>query len=480
MSIQLNGRQDFTLDNFFSVAWQGQSIELSSATQQLIDRHRDSFLKLIDSDQNITVYGVTSGYGQMASLRLDATQRAAHAKQPPYACAVGFGGELPERIKRGIVFCRLSNFIEGNAAVSSELAVKVANLLHGDLPAVAAIGNASAGEIVPLSALFSEIWENHTLKEKEALALINGSPCASALMADIALSAQQRISLCLDIFALAAAAIGSPAEHYSDALESLYNDPAQTDILRQLRTLIGDIKNPRPYQAPVSWRIVPRILGQLRTALTQLEQCSAIALQSVTDNPAYIPPDQKHPLGQVLSNGGYHNANACPLMDQISGCYADLALLCDRQVSKLFDQKVSLLPHQLKAGDGHASCLGFIAADYAEQARHHAQRTGLIGSEGGGYGQNDVLQPAFQAWHKAQQAGTCLDATLAILAVTCSQAFYATDAVLCPPALRPLLTDIRHFVSPVSDDRALGQSVGQLAETFTQRIYQDCRVDTGH
>ena len=273
---------------------------------------------------------------------------------------------------------------------------------------------------------------------------------------------------------MAAAAIGSPAEHYSDALESLYADPDQTKIMQQLRSLIGAIENPRPYQAPVSWRIVPRVLAQLYTAQTHLQHGAGIALQSVTDNPAYIPPDQQHPLGQVLSNGGYHNANACPMIDQISGCYADLALLCDRQVSKLFDGKVSLLPHQLKAGDGHASCLGFIAADYAEQAKHHAQRTGLIGSEGGGYGQNDVLQPVFHAWQKAEQAGACLDATLAILAVTCSQAFYASDGVKCPDSLQSLLDDTRGYVAPVTGDRPLGPSVGKLADSFNQRVYREC------
>lgn len=476
MAVELKDRTSFSLEKYQAVAWQGNAVSIHPQAITTIDKNRQSFLRLIETNKDITVYGVTSGYGQMASRRLTAEERISHARQPPLACAVGFGGDLPERIKRGMVFTRLTNFIEGHAAVSSELTVAVAKLLNNPLAPVPSIGNTSAGEIIPLSSLFASIWQSYELKEKEALALINGSPCASALMADIALSAARRLDLCLKIYAMAAAAIAAPSEHYSEALQGLYGDASQTQTLEKLRDLIGHIKNPRAYQAPVSWRIVPRVLGQLVSALSQLQQSSAIALRSITDNPIYVPPDSKNPLGQVLSNGGYHNANACPLIDQISGCYADLALLCDRQVSKLFDEKVSLLPHQLKAGDGHASCLGFIAADYAQQAKNHATRTGLIGSEGGGYGQNDVLQPVFHAWHKAENTGRCLDATLAILAVTCSQAFYCTDKVSCPPSLTGLLDQIRTVTSPLTDDRPLGPSAGELSDLFTGTVYKDSAV----
>jgi len=155
-----------------------------------------------------------------------------------------------------------------------------------------------------------------------------------------------------------------------------------------------------------------------------------------------------------LSNGGFHNANACAAIDAVAGSYADIATLADRQISKLFDGNVSRLPAQLKAdsNDGYLGCIGFVAADYAERARTAATRTGLIGSEGGGFGQNDVLIPTFHAWEKCMRAGEALDACLA-------------------ESLMHLLDETRFHVPPMVTFRAVGFSVGDLAASFTQQVY---------
>ena len=157
----------------------------------------------------------------------------------------------------------------------------------------------------------------------------------------------------------------------------------------------------------------------------------------------------------------------------MTGSFADIATLADRQVSKLFDGNVSRLPAQLKAdiNDGYLGCIGFVAADYAERARTAATRTGLIGSEGGGFGQNDILIPTFQAWEKCVRAGEALDACLAVLAVTCSQAFQVAPQSRCPQKLQHLLDETRFHVPPMVTFRAVGFSVGDLAAGFTQQVY---------
>ncbi|MBX2883257.1 MAG: aromatic amino acid lyase [Granulosicoccus sp.] len=476
MPITISCRGDFTLPHYFAVAWQGAGVVISSEARDTVERSREAFLRLLDNPE-VSVYGVTSGYGQMAAVRLDPEQRQHHAAQPPFASMAGFGGDLPGRIKRGIVFARMTNFIEGHAAVSAELLQAVAGLLQEPLPQVPLLGNTSAGEIVPLSHLFTSMWQSVELGEKEALALINGSPCATALMADLALSFEARLDLAVDVFALAAEALASPHEHYAAALDPLYANPALAEIQARLRARMSPPGGTRrAYQAPVSWRILPGVLGHALNTQQRLYALADHALKTVTDNPVFIPPDEEYPAGQVLSTGGFHNADACAAMDQVAGCCADLSLLCDRQTSKLFDGNVSGLPARLSAGEGYAGCLGFIAADYAQQAKHHAQRTELLGSEGGGFGQNDVASPVFHAWRKAEEAGRCLDACLAVLAVTASQAFHASGNS-CPEPLQPLLDDVRFWVPPLTTPRAMGLSVGDVADAFGQRIYRHCTIN---
>jgi len=482
MTLLLDNRSDFSLENYARVAWMGDSIALSDAALQVMAHSRQNFMQLLDMRPELHIYGVTSGYGQNASVRLDGEARAEHAARPPFQSMAGFGSDLPERIKRGIVFCRLTNFIEGHAAVTPELGREVANMLDSPLPKVPATGNASAGEIIPLSHLFVPMTQGFELAEKETIALINGSPCASALMADVALATERRLALILDVFCMAIEAMDAPIEAYDESLEALYGDPCISYVLQQIRSKIDmDNTERRSYQAPVSWRIVPQMLGQLVRTHRQLIDAASCALAAITDNPVVVTDtdtlaDSKSPYDEttrVLSNGGFHNANACAAIDAVAGSYADIATLADRQISKLFDGNVSRLPAQLKAdsNDGYLGCIGFVAADYAERARTAATRTGLIGSEGGGFGQNDVLIPTFHAWEKCMRAGEALDACLAVLAVTCSQAFQVAPQSRCPKSLMHLLDETRFHVPPMVTFRAVGFSVGDLAASFTQQVY---------
>ncbi len=471
MPIELASRADFTLSQFRRVAWQGETVAFTRPALARMAEARAQFLGLIGSDPDITVYGVTSGYGQHARLRYTAEERKAHARKPPHGPYVAFGPPLPERVARGIVFARLTNFIEGHAAVSPELAAAVAGLLAGPpLPKVSMSGQGGAGEITGLAPLFSAVAERFELGEKEMLALVNGSPCASALVADAALAGRRRLELAEEVFALSSEALKVPLGHFSEDLEDLWGDSAEAATLARLRNLIaGGTGERRPYQAPVSFRILPRVLAQFRRAVEAAEAAAATSLKAITDNPVFLAP-RRTEKARVFSTGGYHNAMAYPAMDGIAAAMADLCLLADRHTSKLLDGRYSLLPDQLQKGEGYLGCLGMVQVGYAEQARRAAQRNFLPGSEGGGFGQNDVAPPSFSAWRAQDEAGRCLEAALAMVAVVSSQAFFVTERP-APLALAGLLDLTRRHVSPVTVSRVLAGELAALAETLRGRVF---------
>ena len=470
MSVELDTRGDFHLEHYRRVAWAGERVRFTPGALARMAECRASFMDLLDADQDLVIYGVTSGYGQEASRRLAPEERRRHAARPPMAGSVGHGEALPERISRGIVFARLANFVEGNAAVTPALAEAVAALLDGEpLPALPSLGIQSAGEILALSHLLTPLASRFPLAEKEMLSLVNGSPCGAALVTDATLRAERRLELALAVFALSAEALMAPHEAWDEALETLWDDTDETACLRELRRLLaGGADTRRSYQAPVSWRILPRMLGQARRATGAARAAARTALAAVTDNPVYIPPDTRHPHGRVLSNGGYHNARCVPAMDTLAAIGADLCLLCERHVDKLMNPAVSLLPAQLRAGDGYLGCLAFAAADCAEHARQICTATLLPASEAGGYGQNDVASPVFSAWDKQDRVGALLETSLAMLAVVASQALYVTERV-APAALEGLLAEVRETVSPLTTQRALGPEVELLAGRFRAR-----------
>lgn len=478
MSLEINRRADLSLDLYHRVAWLGQSLRFGAEALQCMVDSRQAFMRLIDNDPNVTIYGVTSGYGQFASLRLQGEARRKHAQKPPRATVAAFGPPAPERVARGIVLARLANFIEGHAAISPELAVEVAALLNGGrLPKVSMAGQGGAGEILWAAPLFVAVAERFPLAEKDSLSLINGSPAASALIADAALAMRRRLDLAEQIFALSAEAIKAPLTAYAAEFEELWNDSYEAEALRSLRHLLeGGALERRPYQAPVSYRILPRVLGQFRRVIAQAEDIAASSLRSVTDNPVFLKPDPQrrdaqHPYGRVYSNGGYHNARAYPALDNLAAACADLCSIAERHTTKLLDGRYSLLPDQLHGSEeGYIGIIGFVQVGYAEQARRAAQRTFLPGSEAGGFGQNDVAPLTGLAWRAQDEAGRCLDAALAMLAVIASQALHVTgrDAT---PALQTMLDRIRTIFPPVTGPRIYADQLAALTAGFQDNIY---------
>jgi histidine ammonia-lyase len=481
MTVVLSKRTDINLANFRRVAWQREAVQLSDSAMKSIADCRASFLQLIDRDPNLVIYGVTTAMGELASHRLSDAERERHARLKPFAAATSFGDPLPERVVRGIVLARLANFVEGHAATSLRIAEAVTAMLDGGaMPIVPGSGQGGAGEILALYPLFAALSEHFELEVKERGSLINGSPCAAALVADAALAARRRLDLAHQVFALSIEAFRAPLEHYDAALDSLWNDGHEAAALRGLRHFLeGAGDGRRNYQAPVSYRILPRVLGQAHRAAAQAEDVAANSLASASDNPVYVPPDATHPWGRCLSTGGYHNAMASPALDDLAAIWADLCLLCDRHASKLLIGRVSHLPDLLLVGrdpsdaDGHGN-IGYVPmaiTGYLEQAKAAAQRTFIPGSESAGAGQDDVASPVFLAFAKEATAGRCLDTALAMLAVMASQALHVTNRQ-APPALRDFVGGLRAIVAPVTADRVLGPELGRLAEVFTARVFE--------
>lgn len=474
MTVVLGQRGDITLEAVRRVAWGREPVRLSEAALRRIAECRASFLALLDNDPDVTIYGVTTGYGQHARIKLRPEERREHAKRPPVAAAASFGEALPERVTRAIVIARLANFVEGNAAVTPALAQAVAALLDGaPLPAVPWPGQGGAGEILSLSHLFGPLAEGFDLAEKEALSLINGSPSAAGLIADGALAARRRLDLALPVFALAIEAIQAPLEHYAPELDGYWGDEHEAAALGALRACLAGAAEPRrPYQAPVSFRILPRVLGQAFRAVAEAERAASISLRSVSDNPVYVPPDARHPHGRVYSTGGYHNAMATPALDGLAYAWAELCLLADRQATKILDGHYSLLPDQLRTDEAETyfGCLPMALVGYYEQARHAAQRTFTPASESGGFGQNDVAPPTFLAWAKERDAGQAFVAALATLAVVASQALYVTQRP-APPALAPLLAEVRRVAPPPAGMIRPGPLVEPLARHLGARVF---------
>ena len=480
MTVLVQTRADLTLEAARRVAWEGEGVELGATALAAMAKGRERLERILVHDPDVTIYGVTTGPGQLAGKTLTPAQRERWAARSPARIATSWGDPLPDRVVRAIVLARLANFVEGHAAVSPEIARRVAAMLDADaMPVVPAMGQGGAGEILSLSHLFMALAEEAEPAIKDVMCLVNGSPAATGLVTDAALVAERRLDVAARVFALSFEAFDAPLGHLDPALAGYWNNPHDGWALGRLRDLVagGHGADRRPYQAPVSYRILPRMLGQARRAATLAAEVAAESLQAVTDNPVWVDDaDEDHPFGRFVTSGGYHNPHAVLAMDAVAAASANLCVLAERHGAKLLDGAVSLLPHQLNALDdddaprAYLGCLPMAQTGYEEEARLYAQATLLPGSESGGFGQNDVASPVFLAWSKQDRAGRCLDMALASLVPIALRALDVTERPV-PAPLAGLEAVAREIVCDPTEGRAMGPAVAALADALRADIY---------
>src|SRR5215470_12181399 len=473
MTVIVNRRSDFSLDYFRRVAFGQEGVEIGPAARAAMAAARRGFLALLDSDRSAFIYGTTTRPGIEVSTPVPPERQREYARSFRAHSGFGFGGGChDEQIVRGMVFARLADFVEGHAKVRPEVADRVAALLDSPMPRVPLDGQAGPGEVLPMLHLMSAV-DGIELEEGEGMALINGSPYSTAVLADSAVRAGHRLAHAELIFALSIDAFGAPLDAYDEALEDLWEDQHQVAALGSLRAHLAgaDSVGRLTHQAPVSFRIVPRLAGEARRAVAQAEQAAATALGSVSVNPVYFPPDARHPLGRVASNGGFHNATAAPVLQGLASSWAELALAAERQIACFHRGPAYGLPHLLNppgydgAISGATSLFGWSVTGYAESARAAAAPTLMppvvVDT------QNDLSTATSLALEKQRRAADGLDSALAVLSLVASQALFVTGRQPAP-ALAELVAGLRSVFPPVDSPRGRdqGAQAGRLADVL--------------
>ena len=473
MTVVVNRRADFTLDNFRRVAFGREGVEIGPLARDAMAAARRGFLALLDSDRTAFIYGVTTRPGVEVATAVPPEQQREHARLFRAESGYGFGGGChEEQVVRGMVFARLVDFVEGHGKVRPELAGRVAALLGGPLPCVPLDGQAGPGEVLPMLYLAGWVGDLD-FEEGEGMALVNGSPYSTAVLADTAVRARNRLAQAEALFALSADAFRAPLEAYDEALDDLWADQYQVEALRALRAHLAgaEAADRLSHQAPVSFRILPRLLGEARRAAAEAERAATVALRSVSVNPVYFLPGPGHPHGRMASNGGFHNAAASPALQSLASCWAELALTAERHIACFHRGAAYGLPRLLSppgyrgAIGGPTNLFGWAATGYVETARAAADPALMPAVVTDA--QNDLATATSLAHQRERTAAGAFDDVQAILALAVSQALFVTGRQPAPP-LRDLITGIRSVFPPIESPlgRDLGAQAGRLAEVF--------------
>lgn len=408
----IDGVQDITLAVYEDVTRNAGTIEITNDLRQRIDSRRAEFLTYVEHNRDARLYGITTMHHVGAKNVMDDVALAEYGTRMP-ASGSSFGPGLPDRVVRGIIVARLADFLNGSGCLRSATVDRIAGMLsEPEMPYVPARGCGEPGDIVPLGYLFRERF-NGTLQLGEGMAMINGSPVAASALADAALGAERRVATIESVFALAAFAAAAPLAHFDEAFEELWGDEHQGKSVRAIREQLEESEGLQQlvYQAPVSFRSTPRVLGALRRSHAEAERAALIGLRASSNNPAFLGPDQRPPYGAVLSNGGYHNSLASPTLDNLARSWADTTQLFSALTSQVTEMPGGLLYLESEA---EVAALYHVATGWSEEARATATPT-LMSL--GNSGQTDTGTLDLLAWRKADEVKFALEAVTTVLAV---------------------------------------------------------------
>ena len=310
------------------------------------------------------------------------------------------------------------------------------------------------------------------LQAKEGIALLAGSPVATALALARLRTAERLAGQLLASAAAAIDALAAPLDAYDEAVGRLAGDPLLEQVLAELRRAVGNRAAAAALlQAPVSFRVAPQVLAQLRRVLGRLDEDVRRALVAVTDSPAVAG-------GRVVSGGGFHAVGLAAGMDAAAVALVQAAELAGQRLHRLLDGRFSGLPDQLSPDPGPVTGL-VVVHKRAVGALHEARRLAgpaSVGQADTSLGQEDAASYAPEAAEQLRRVQELAREVAACELLAARQAWWlrGRDQGNGPgaprsapaPGLRELAACLGDLVAPVDRDRPLGPDLDRLVEAL--------------
>ncbi|TDC53771.1 histidine ammonia-lyase [Jiangella ureilytica] len=484
----LVGTGPVSFDEVVAVARHSAGVELAGDARAAVARSREVIEKLAAAD--LPYYGVSTGFGALATRHIPAVKRAALQRSLIRSHAAGSGPEVEREVVRALMLLRLSTLATGRTGVRLSTATAYARLLDaGITPVVHEYGSLGcSGDLAPLAhcalalmgegpvrdasgalveastALAAAGIEPVELAEKEGLALINGTDGMLGML----VLALHDIGALLRVADVAAAmsveALLGTDRVFADDLQALRPHPGQRESAANLRALLAGSAVVESHRGPdctrvqdaYSLRCSPQVHGAVRDTVEHASLVASRELAAAVDNPV-VTPD-----GRVESNGNFHGAPVGYVLDFLAIAAADLASISERRTDRFLDvARNAGLPPFLADDPGVDS--GHMIAQYTQAGIvSELKRLAVPASV------DSIPSSAMQedhvsmGWAAARKLRRAVDGVARVLAVELLTAARALDlrAPLTPAAGTGAVRDlIREHVPGPGPDRHLAPEI---------------------
>ena len=365
-AVELDGHH-LTLEAIEAVAL-GAPVRIAPAARERVARARDFVDRRFVSGE--AIYGVTTGFGRLASISVDPADAVALQLNLVRSHAAGTGAPLEISFVRAAGVLRANSLSAGHSGVKLETLDLIAAMLErGVTPVVPCQGSVGAsGDLAPLAhmtltligegeafyrderlpsgvALDRAGLEPISLGPKEGLALVNGTQVMTGVAALGVLRAQRLAAAADVIGAMSLEAYLGTERVFDRRLNELRPHPGQESVAANLRALLAESEIVQSHaecdrvQDPYSFRCIPVVHGAVRDSIAHVRRVTEIEANSVTDNPLVFPED-----GEFISGGNFHGEPIALALDFLKIAVSELASIGERRLYLLLNAEDRGLP----------------------------------------------------------------------------------------------------------------------------------------
>jgi histidine ammonia-lyase len=479
VSLSTNG---VTIEDVIAVARFSAKIELDAKAISAISESRAYIEKYAAGD--IPVYGVSTGFGALATRHIDVKDRVQLQKSLIRSHAAGMGPAVEKEVVRALMFLRLRTMASGRTGVRVELAQAFVDFLNADItPVVPEFGSLGcSGDLAPLShCALSIMGEGKVhnpageivdslvamkaagikpveLEEKEGLALINGTDGMLGMLI-MAVTDLEELSKVADITAamsieglLGTDKVFAPELHFPlrPQVGQAVSAANIFGMLKNSAIVASHINDTSQVQDAYSLRCAPQVAGAVRDTISYAKTIAQRELESSIDNPVVLPD------GRVQSNGNFHGAPVAYVLDFLAIAATDLGSIAERRTDRALDRARSHgLPPFLAEDPGVDS--GLMIAQYTQAGlvseNKRLATPASVDSIPSSAMQEDHVSMGWSAARKLRKVVDNLSRILAIELVTAARAIELRTGLKPAPATESVIKELRKSVQGPGADR---------------------------
>ena len=381
-----------TLADLEHIYWDELSVKLHPSCHPAMLAAQATIAAAASGD--IAVYGVNTGFGKLASVKIAAKDTATLQRNLILSHCCGVGAAIPRRHARLMMALKLLSLGRGASGVSLQLVALLEGMLEsGVTPVIPAQGSVGAsGDLAPLAHM-AAVMMGHgeaefsgkvlqgaaalakaglkpiELRAKEGLALINGTQFSTAFALAGLFGAWRAAQTSLITSALSTDAIMGSTAPLQPEIHALRGHAGQIAAASCMSALLkgseirsSHLVDDARVQDPYCIRCQPQVTGAAMDVLRMAARTLQIEANAATDNPLVLVE-----ADMIVSGGNFHAEPVGFAADMIALAIAEIGAIAQRRVALIVDPVLSFkLPPFLTPNPGLNS--GYMIAEVTTAA----------------------------------------------------------------------------------------------------------------